>query len=382
MPTYRILIASLVFTTLLSCVSTKKYSNALDFALSSKDKRLTAVFEASDDYQLQILFAQINRTSTGIEFKEHLYRVDDNNYFYPASTVKFPVAVMSLEKLHQMGIDYKTPYKLVNDTLTTSFKKTLQELFAVSSNTAYNRLYEFLGKEHINSTIHSKGIDHFRIAHRLSTANANRLDRTALVINPESQSSHVLRFEKDKPSTPLNMNHLKKGRGFVYGESTIYEPYDFSLKNYYPIQSQYEVLKRVIFPQLFNDDQGFDLSIEQRNFLLKSMSSLPREVGYDSKEYYDSYGKFFLFGDSKKPIPEEFKIYNKVGYAYGTLTDCAYITNSKNKVEFILIATILVNRNQIFNDNNYEYDEIGIPFLSALGEEIYRYEKKRKRQGN
>ncbi len=382
MPTYRILIVSLVFTTLLSCVSTKKYSNALDFALSSKDKRLAPVFKSSDAYQVQILFAQINRTSNGIELKEHLYKVDDNNYFYPASTVKFPVAVMSLEKLHQMDIDYKTPYKLVTDTLTSSFKKTLQELFAVSSNTAYNRLYEFLGKTHINSTIHSKGINHFRIAHRLSTPNANKLDRTAIILNPESESSQVLQFEKDKPSTALSMNNLKKGTGFVYGESTIYEPFDFSYKNYYPIQSQYEVLKRVIFPQLFNDDQGFDLSVEQRNFLLKSMSSLPREVGYDSREYYDSYGKFFLFGDSKKPIPEEFKIYNKVGYAYGTLTDCAYITNSKNKVEFILIATILVNKNQIFNDNNYEYDEIGIPFLSALGKEIYRYERKRKRQEN
>lgn len=382
MPTYRILIISLVFTTLLSCVSTKKYSNALDFALSSKDKRLAPVFESSDAYQVQILFAQINRSSNGIELKEHLYKVDDNNYFYPASTVKFPVAVMSLEKLHQMDIDYKTPYKLVTDTLTSSFKKTLQELFAVSSNTAYNRLYEFLGKKHINSTIHSKGINHFRIAHRLSTPNANKLDRTAIILNPESESSQILQFEKDKPSTALSMNNLKKGRGFVYGESTIYEPFDFSYKNYYPIQSQYEVLKRVIFPQLFNDDQGFDLSVEQRNFLLKSMSSLPREVGYDSREYYDSYGKFFLFGDSKKPIPEEFKIYNKVGYAYGTLTDCAYITNSKNNVEFILIATILVNKNQIFNDNNYEYDEIGIPFLSALGKEIYRYERKRKRQEN
>lgn len=382
MPTYRILIVSLVFTTLLSCVSTKKYSNALDFALSSKDKRLAPVFESSDAYQVQILFAQINRSSNGIELKEHLYKVDDNNYFYPASTVKFPVAVMSLEKLHQMDIDYKTPYKLVTDTLTSSFKKTLQELFAVSSNTAYNRLYEFLGKKHINSTIHSKGINHFRIAHRLSTPNANKLDRTAIILNPESESSQILQFEKDKPSTALSMNNLKKGRGFVYGESTIYEPFDFSYKNYYPIQSQYEVLKRVIFPQLFNDDQGFDLSVEQRNFLLKSMSSLPREVGYDSREYYDSYGKFFLFGDSKKPIPEEFKIYNKVGYAYGTLTDCAYITNSKNNVEFILIATILVNKNQIFNDNNYEYDEIGIPFLSALGKEIYRYERKRKRQEN
>ena len=61
------------------------------------------------------------------------------------------------------------------------------------------------------------------------------------------------------------------------------------------------------------------------------------------------------------------RIYNKVGYAYGTLTDIAYIVDRVHAVEFLLSATILVNENQIFNDNNYEYDEKGIPFLGALG---------------
>ena len=85
------------------------------------------------------------------------------------------------------------------------------------------------------------------------------------------------------------------------------------------------------------------------------MHTVPKEMGYDKKEYYDSYCKFFLFGDSKDDIPEHIKIYNKVGFAYGTLTDCAYIKDTKNNIDFLLTATILVNKDGIFNDDIEDY---------------------------
>ena len=104
---------------------------------------------------------------------------------------------------------------------------------------------------------------------------------------------------------------------------------------------------------------------------------LLEELGYDKTEYYDSYVKFLMFGDVTQPMPEYIKIYNKVGYAYGTLTDCAYIHDIRNNVEFMVTATILVNKDGIFNDDAYEYDEIGIPFLAQLGRELYNLELKR-----
>jgi hypothetical protein len=51
----------------------------------------------------------------------------------------------------------------------------------------------------------------------------------------------------------------------------------------------------------------------------------------------------------------------------------------KNKVEFMLSATIHVNENQIYNDNVYEYNSIGIPFLAELGRQLYQHELIRKR---
>ena len=54
------------------------------------------------------------------------------------------------------------------------------------------------------------------------------------------------------------------------------------------------------------------------------------------------------------------------------------MVDEKEGIQFLLSATILVNKNEIFNDDTYEYDTIGIPFLAQLGREIYALEKNRK----
>ena len=109
---------------------------------------------------------------------------------------------------------------------------------------------------------------------------------------------------------------------------------------------------------------------------------VPRESlypAYDTEEYFDGYVKFFMYGDGKEPMPDRIRILNKVGQAYGYLTDNAYIVDLDNGVEFMLTAVISVNENRIFNDDNYEYEEIGMPFLANLGRVIYDYELERER---
>lgn len=156
------------------------------------------------------------------------------------------------------------------------------------------------------------------------------------------------------------------------------EPFDFSLKNYYPIQAQHELLKRIVFPKMFKENKKINLSQQQLNFIQTAMRALPKNEDYDSSIFYDGYCKFLLFGDTTETIPEHIEIYNKVGDAYGTLTDCAYIKDTKNDIEFMVTATILANKNGVFNDDIYEYDEVGLPFLAQLGRELYAIELDRK----
>ena len=65
--------------------------------------------------------------------------------------------------------------------------------------------------------------------------------------------------------------------------------------------------------------------------------------------------------------------------AYGLLRK-AYngIFTEPSGVSFAIKIT--VNKNGIFNDDDYEYDEIGIPFLAELGRELYALELKRKKE--
>jgi len=113
------------------------------------------------------------------------------------------------------------------------------------------------------------------------------------------------------------------------------------------------------------------------------MSILPRESEYpsfpDYDKYYDGYCKFFLFGDTKRRIPDNIKIFNKIGLAYGFTIDNAYIVDLDNNVEFFLTAVIYSNSNEVMNDNVYDYETVSIPFLSELGRKIYNYELKREK---
>ena len=55
--------------------------------------------------RIQILYTQIDRDKNNIpHFKEFSYRLNADEYFYPASTVKFPLSVLALEKLNNLKL--------------------------------------------------------------------------------------------------------------------------------------------------------------------------------------------------------------------------------------------------------------------------------------
>ncbi len=363
---------------LTSCLF-KKQQNPIEEALSSKNPLIKRVMDSLHRHELQIRYTQIDRKKDSIVFTDYDFQVAKNNYFYPASTVKFPVVVATLEKLNELdSLSVDTRFYIEGDSVETTFAKAISEIFAVSDNAANNRLIEFLGQDDVNRRLHTRGIEPFRLAHRLSVPDADDITTKPLVIYLNDSTIATSKSIINKYPTALDLNKIKKRIAFYEDDSLQLGKFDFSLKNYFPIASQHNLLKRIIFPETFPDKERFKLNEAQRKLLLDAMYTLPKNLGYDTSEYYDSYVKFFMFGDSTDPIPDYIKIYNKVGYAYGTLTDCAYIKDVKNNIDFMVTAAILVNDNQVFNDNTYEYDEVGIPFLAQLGRELYNYELKRE----
>ncbi len=364
-----------------------------------QDRQNPAVDSVMSDpgrFELQILYTQINRDSNGSPtFVSHSYRLDTGAYFYPASTVKFPTALVALEKLKELDIPATTP--MLTDsirpsqtavTADSSAKDGLpsvahyaRKIFLVSDNDAFNRLYEFVGQGPLNQTLWDKGYQAIRLTHRLSIflpPEENRYTNPVRFILPNGNPLN-LPAQYNETHIPLP-DPILKGRGELIGDSVVREPKDFASKNFFPLQDQQDMLRALIFPESVPVHQRWDLRPADRQLVLEAMSQLPGESqwpSYDPSDYYDSYVKFFMFGDSKEPMPKHIRIYNKVGVAYGYLTDNAYIVDEENEVEFFLSATLLVNRNGIFNDGNYEYDEIGFPFLAELGRAIHEHELTR-----
>ncbi len=343
----------------------------LENVLSSKNEKIKRVVDSLEKYEVQILYTEIYREiDNAIRFKDYSFQVSDSTYFYPASSVKFPIAALALEKMNEQKNFYRdSKFYVEGDSIETTFTQEIQKIFAVSDNEAYNRLFEYLGQDEINSRLKNKGI-FSRISHRLSTENSDELTTKPLVFYINDSTTTTTDEIINKPIERLKLNSVLKGKGYIESDVLVEKPKDFSMKNYLPLTSLHNMMKQLVYGDLYPNTMQFQLSIEDRSFLLKSMSLLPSEAGYTSDDYYDGYVKFLIYGDTKEDIPDYIEIRNKVGYAYGYLTDCAYIINKKTAKEYIITATIHVNENGIYNDDTYEYETIGIPFLAELGRQL------------
>ena len=72
-------------------------------------------------------------------------------------------------------------------------------------------------------------------------------------------------------------------------------------------------------------------------------------------------------------------MFNKTGWAYGYLTDISYVLDYKNNIEYMLSATVYTNSDGILNDGKYDYEDVGYPFLFALGQKILFHENSKKK---
>ena len=333
-------------------------------------------------------------------FEEYGFQLDDFQYFYPASTAKMPVAILALQKLNELksngiNIDRKSTFiikapqtnEVIFDKDSTaqtglpSIEHMIKKIFLVSDNDAYNYLFDFLGRDYINTELSKRNMGPAHINHKFLFGADNKNAASFEFYDQEQKLIYEqasIESQVDKHEMPLS--GMIKGVGYTDNEGNLFnEPFDFSEKNYFSLKALNKILKAVIFPESLLEEERFNLTAEQYEFLRYWMSRNTLESDfpdYKQGDYYESYVKFFMYGDSKEPIPEHIKIYNKVGNAYGTLTDVAYVLDTKNNIEFLLTATVHINANRIFNDGIYEYDDIGFPFMAELGRQVYAYEIK------
>lgn len=363
---------------------------------------LKTVLKDSAKYRVQILYTRIDRNEHGNPlFTDYSFNLDDERYFYPASTVKLPIALLALEWLEEQNID---GLDLETTMLTDSVRASqipafsdsssqnglpsighyIKKILLVSDNDASNRLYELMGMDYINEKLREKGLNHTVITQRLSFPISPEENRYFNPVKFVDKSGNMLLElpERHSDSAYVVPGNPKIGQAFYRNDSLIQGGMDFSYKNKFALSDLHGVVKRIIFPEAFVGVERFNLSEEHRSFVLKYMSMLPGESDfpkYDPVEFYDGYSKFFKFGASKDSIPKQFRIFNKTGWSYGFLIDGSYFVDFESGVEFMVSAVVYANSDEILNDDQYEFEEIGKPFFAELGEYLYQLELNRKK---
>lgn len=372
--------------------------------LQSHPEMFSGILNHQTQNEVQILYTQINRDKDNVpHFKSYSYRLNAKHYFYPASTIKLPTAIFALEKLNSLnkkGLTINSAMmtdssaarqtKVLTDSTAKDGKPSIaqyiKKILLVSDNDAYNRLYEFVGREEINQKLRHYQLFNSRIMNRLAVGDGGE----------DAKATNQIRFYNgdqliytkplifDNNNYPMQLDNMIQGKGYIdRNEKLVMQPFDFRQNNIYSIADQQMVLKRLIFPEVFAREQQFNLTPDQYRFIYKYMSMYPTESDYPAykkPDYFPAYCKFIFYGgDSTATINPHIRIFNKPGDSYGYDIDNTYIIDFKNKVEFMLAAVVQSNEDGIYNDNKYEYATVCLPFLKNLGHVIYQYELTRPR---
>ena len=360
-------------------------SNPIKSSLNS-DEFLSEILKNKEQYEIQVLFTEINRNKDGEpEFTDFQFQVDEEKYFYPASTIKLPIIVLTLNKINELrleGIDinlkskiklksYNKKQKIVINDSITSFQNLISKVFLTSDNSAANILIDFLGYNYFNSKMKKEGYANTYLNHKFSPdQNVNNNWEIQTLKDDIISSKDEQIFIKSN-----NISGLLKGDRTLKDGKVSIGPLDFSYKNRFSLLDMHTFIKKIIFTEKSNNQNYFNLNVEDYDFLRYWMSRFTYEDNGKKYEddgiYYETYNKFFIHGMDSIAINKNIRVYNKLGEAYGTSTDTAYIKNYTEDIEFFLSARIYVNDNNVINDNIYEYDEIAIPFLAKLSQSIY-----------
>ena len=364
-----------------------------------QDSTTKSVLSNLDQHRIQIIYTQINRNKKGNpSFTNYHLNVDPDLYFNPASMVKMPLAFLSLEKLQEMnkpGVNKQTRMKydssygrqvaMTNDSSAEnsfpSIAHFIKRAFLISENDPYNRMYQFVGQQQTNKKLIEKGYTSIRITRQFMgyTEEQNRhtngiefIDKIGNTIYSQAPQYNTDSFQFPSPILIGNA-HINRE------DQLVATPFDFTKHNNLSLEDMRKMIQAVVFPNSVEKRNRFNISEEDRLFLLQYMSQYPSETNYpkyDSELFYDSYVKFF-FGDSSHKIPSHIRVFNKVGWAYGFMTDVSYVIDTKDNIDYMLSATIYVNSDGVVNDSKYDEETVGFPFFDKIGRAIYAYELSR-----
>ena len=404
LPAWLTILFCLVFQNIIAQPPDNGENDFLLALMRNKLPKFGYILDNPSKYRLQIIYTKIDRDEKNLPvLTTYYYRNLPNEFISPASMVKLPLSILTLERIKSMnvpGVDRYTRFSTDSnfrcqvattkdpfafDSIPT-LSGSITEALVLSNNNAYNRLYEFLGQMEINRRMRELGYLHSQVLQRFSLCDTMENRHTNSFSFYDKKGTIIYwQVNRFNPETyPKPIKNMVVGKKYLDEHDRIVQRgMDFSRKNYLPLYQVDDILKRVIFPGLYPENKRFRVSPGDLDYIRRLLALRPAEAGINiipvKKEYWETVTNYLFYGAEKETIiPENIRIFNIVGQSFGFLSDCAYYADFSNRIEFFLSATIYVNSNNTINDGIYEYKSIGLPFLKKLGEVICDYELRRQ----
>ncbi|MEQ1512074.1 MAG: serine hydrolase [Lysobacteraceae bacterium] len=345
-----------------------------------------------DDPQhaVQLRWVRIARDADGARrYVTHDHGLAPRRWFPAASVVKLPMALLMAEAVQAAGGDVDSVLRLDaepvsgewgDEPLADTFARGIDRTFAVSENRPYNRWYELLGGEHIHRRLAELGYPHVRLIARLGSSDieANRRNGGGALLSVDGRT--LRRFPAGiAAARRFPFGRVLSGEGWQNDDGSVTRgPHDFSRANSLPLADSLRMLQAFVSPESVPATQRWRIDGGVRARLLRALALRPRESTsplYPEAEYPDGHARWFFVGDGKARYPDGLSVSGKSGMAYGALSEVAYVVDRDSGVECMLAASIRVNADGILNDDRYEYDTIGIPFMAAWSRAVLDVER-------
>ena len=358
-------------------------------SLFGKDSLVDYVLKHRNEFRLQFIVTDIQRDENG---KEEFINYDftTGEYFYPASMVKLPTAIVMMEIMDSLNVPMNSFLKMNSDVpcgnnsfADLSRKKNIpislamEDMLSISNNQYYSMFFHAVSPEVLNRKLLTTGILNTKIYSSFSGCyrGKNVETNSYKFFLPDgtlkfSKAKIVLDSSKYMGRLPYTSQKLIGKYVFDNG-AKIEKPFDFNYHLDFPLIDIHGTLFRLVFPSHFIDSERFKLSLDSRKFLLKCMANFPSEMSnkayHNPTAFPNNYFKYAIIGDNAK-LGESGKCrtFSKIGISYGFVTESAYIVDFESKKDFLFSVSMYVNQDGVVNDGAYEYNKIARPFIASF----------------
>jgi Beta-lactamase enzyme family len=349
-------------------------------------------------HRIQILVSFVERDGQTVKLERHGFRAGAE-YFYPASAIKLCAAVAALGTMrgliadgHRVTLDSPLAFhplppgerpKTVDagdgagQASRVTLGRLLRQTLIVSSNDAFNRLYDFAGHQALHESMWSAGLRNTFLFHRLSVRLSEEENRTAprIDVGTGARALTIPARTSALALEPRPQPGLDVGRGYVEARQVIASPMSFARKNRMSLVDLQNLMIMVMRPDIPLGLPGLSLHRKDRAFLQRAMRDAPaesRDPVFPAEDHDILRFKPMLGGLTRVAPMERWAVWNKAGTAYGFRIENAYVVDEQSKRAMFFTVAIYANADGVLNDDEYEYDTVADPFIHDLAEAVVR----------